>query len=136
LFPLFKEKEMSQKLGFVVVRASKVVLRAEKEIERMKAERAEEARKFVQGVQEMLDQRLFSKWFKRPPVTPVQALKYIENNEFYRWEYAGLKPTYVSTRQESLQKLIDVGNDMLSVSPLFNMEIAIEVADWLVLKPE
>jgi putative heme degradation protein len=125
---------MSQKLGYATIRAEKVVRGAKKEIENLLAERAESLEKYISSTQEMLNERFFHKLFRRPPVTRDQAIKWIEDDDGYEYMYHSLTPEFISERQQSLQTLIDVGNDMMRIWPQAEMELAIEVADWLVLR--
>lgn len=126
---------MSQKLGFVVVRASKVVLRAQKEIDRIEAIRKQQSENYVLNTIDILNKSFFRKLFRRPAATREEALKYIEEDDFDRWEYYDLAYR-MSDKEAGLKKLIDVGSELLKDSSVAEMELAIEVADWLVLKPE
>jgi hypothetical protein len=117
------------KLGFVHLKASEVVERAEGALKRIADKREVRRKEFLSDYVNQPVCWLF-RLFGKKPLTEEQAIKAIEEDMWLGHHYYYLTPDFESPWQEGLRSLVKVGNGLLE-SGETEMEVSIEYADLL-----
>lgn len=114
------------KLGFVQLPASEVVDQTEAALARIKSRKEQARETFITN---MMEPR--KGWFfGRRARTREEAIAYIKADQYLSEEMWFYSDKYVSPKQESLEKLLRVGLQLLNGGNT-TMQISIETAAWL-----
>lgn len=117
------------KLGFVKLTPAEVVHLAETELTRLAEDRETRRLHFLSHfVNKPVG--FIGRLFGRKPLTEETAIAMIEDDMWLGYEYAYLKPSWESPRQEALKKIVTVGNALLDGRG-DEIEVSIEIASVL-----